>query len=87
MAVNNISIWDYLVFSLVLAISAGIGIFYGFFKGRNKTTAEFLMANRQMGVLPITLSLLASFMSAITLLGRLYVLKYSNIRACRNHVF
>ena len=34
-----------------------------------RTTSEFLMANRRMTVLPVALSLLASFMSAITLLG------------------
>ena len=32
-------------------------------------TEEFLMAGRSMGTLPMTLSLVASFMSAITLLG------------------
>ena len=34
-----------------------------------KNTEEFLMASRSMGTLPMTLSLVASFMSAITLLG------------------
>ena len=33
------------------------------------STAEFLMASRSMGTLPMTFSLVASFMSAITLLG------------------
>ena len=44
-------------------------MYYGCTGGKQKTTNEFLMANRQMHVLPVTLSLLASFMSAITLLG------------------
>ena len=34
-----------------------------------KNTEEFLMASRSMSTLPMTLSLIASFMSAITLLG------------------
>ncbi len=60
---SDFSPWDYVVFSLVLALSAAIGIFYGCTGGKQKTTQEFLMADRQMTVLPVALSLLASFMS------------------------
>ncbi|XP_078700496.1 sodium-coupled monocarboxylate transporter 1-like isoform X1 [Branchiostoma floridae x Branchiostoma belcheri] len=60
---------DYVVFSLMLVISAGIGVYYRCTGGKQKTTREFLMADRKMGVLPVALSLLASFTSAITLLG------------------
>ena len=49
-------VWDYVVFCLVLAISTVIGIYYGCTGGRQSTTREFL-------------SMLASFMSAIMLLG------------------
>jgi len=58
---------NYAVFALMLLISAGIGVFF-WWKGQ-KSTEEFLMASRSMGTLPMTLSLVASFMSAITLLG------------------
>ena len=37
--------------------------------GQQKTSLEFLMADRGAGVLPVACSLMASFMSAITLLG------------------
>lgn len=60
---------DYVVFSVVLAFSAAIGVFYACTGGKQKTATEFLMANRQMGIIPVSLSLLASFMSAITILG------------------
>lgn len=50
---------DYLVFTLMLAISAGIGVFYGCFSKRQKTTKDFLMGGRNMGTIPVTLSLLA----------------------------
>ena len=60
---------DYVIFALVLGVSAGIGIYYAFCGTKQKSTKEFLMASRSMGVFPVTLSLLASFMSAITLLG------------------
>ena len=66
---NTLSIPDYIVLVVVLAISAGIGIYYGCTGSKQSTTAEFLMANRQMGTAPVALSLLASFLSAITLLG------------------
>ncbi|ELT92965.1 hypothetical protein CAPTEDRAFT_169293 [Capitella teleta] len=66
---KSFSIADYVVFSLVLIISAGIGVFYGCTGGRQRTAREFLMADRQMSVLPVTLSMVASFMSAIMLLG------------------
>ncbi|CAD5126563.1 DgyrCDS14658 [Dimorphilus gyrociliatus] len=44
---------------------------FGFVIGRKRkqTTSEYLMAGRDMSILPVALSLLASFMSAITLLG------------------
>ncbi|XP_077993904.1 sodium-coupled monocarboxylate transporter 1-like [Glandiceps talaboti] len=60
---------DYVVFSLVLVLSACIGLYHAFTGGRQKTTSEFLMADRKMRFLPVGLSLLASFMSAIALLG------------------
>jgi len=57
------------VFTLLLLVSTGIGNFYGFFsRGKQKTTAEFLMANRSMPVFPMSMSAIASFISAITLL-------------------
>ncbi|KAL5019390.1 hypothetical protein ScPMuIL_005112 [Solemya velum] len=60
---------DYILFAFVLAFSAGIGIFYAI-KDRKKTnTKEFLLAGGNMSPIPVSLSLLASFMSAITLLG------------------
>ena len=62
-------VWDYLVFSLVLLVSASIGVFYGCSGGRQKTTAEFFMGDRKMQLIPVSLSMLASFMSAIMLLG------------------
>ncbi|XP_066266083.1 sodium-coupled monocarboxylate transporter 1-like isoform X1 [Branchiostoma lanceolatum] len=63
------SAWDYVVFAIMLCISAGIGIFYAFKGGGQKSTKEFLLAGRSMSIPPVAMSLLASFMSAITVLG------------------
>ena len=61
---------EYVVFALLLLVSAAIGIFYGFFSGgKQKTTSEYLMANRTMGLFPMSMSVIASVISAITLLG------------------
>lgn len=60
---------DYVVFAIVLLLSAGIGIFYAVVGGKQKTTQEFFMADRSMTSLPVAISVLASFFSASTLLG------------------
>merc|ERR1719427_644998 len=51
----------------MLLVSAAIGVYF-WWKGQ-KNTEEFLMASRSMGTIPMTMSLVASLMSAITLLG------------------
>lgn len=63
------SVWDYLVFISMLAISVGIGVYYRFTGGKQKSTKEYLMADRSMAVWPVSFSLMASFMSAVTLMG------------------
>ncbi|XP_067122328.1 sodium-coupled monocarboxylate transporter 1-like [Centruroides vittatus] len=60
---------DYAVFAVMLAISAFIGIYYACSGSKQKTTDEFLMGGRSLSVFPVSMSILASFMSAITLLG------------------
>ncbi|KAM4676278.1 sodium-coupled monocarboxylate transporter 1-like [Discoglossus pictus] len=61
--------WDYVVFALVLLISAVIGVYYAFAGRKNKTSKEFLTGGRSMTAVPVALSLTASFMSAVTILG------------------
>ncbi|NWV77135.1 SC5A8 protein, partial [Dasyornis broadbenti] len=63
------TVWDYVVFAGMLLISAVIGIYYAFVGGGQKTSKDFLMAGRSMSALPVALSLTASFMSAVTVLG------------------
>ena len=52
--------WDYVVFTLMLAVSAAIGIFYGCWGSKQQTTKEFLMANRSLSIVPVAVSLLVS---------------------------
>ncbi|XP_033001170.1 sodium-dependent multivitamin transporter [Lacerta agilis] len=60
---------DYSIFVLLLVFSAGIGLFYALSGGKQRTTQEFLLANRSMGFFPVALSLLATFQSAVAILG------------------
>ncbi len=41
--------YDYLMFAGILAISLTIGLGLGLAKGRQKTTKEYLFANRNLG--------------------------------------
>ncbi|KAM7346481.1 putative sodium-dependent multivitamin transporter [Cochliomyia hominivorax] len=61
--------WDYTILGIVLIISAGIGIYYRLTGGKQKTTKEYLLADRGMGITPVAFSLTASLMSAVTILG------------------
>ncbi|NXL54600.1 SC5A5 protein, partial [Podilymbus podiceps] len=63
------SLWDYGVFGLMLLISTAIGLFHGLAKGGQKTSEDFFTGGRQMSALPVGLSLSASFMSAVQVLG------------------
>ncbi|NXY00035.1 SC5A5 protein, partial [Centropus bengalensis] len=63
------SLWDYAVFGLMLLVSTGIGLFHGLAKGGQKTSEDFFTGGRRLSALPVGLSLSASFMSAIQVLG------------------
>ncbi|KAI1241369.1 hypothetical protein IHE44_0009854 [Lamprotornis superbus] len=60
---------DYTIFALLLVLSSAIGLFYALTGNRQRTVQEFLLANRDMGCLPVALSLLATFQSAVAILG------------------
>ncbi|XP_048236772.1 sodium-coupled monocarboxylate transporter 1-like isoform X1 [Haliotis rufescens] len=67
--VRGFDAWDYVVFGAMLFISAAIGVYYALVGSKQKSTKEFLLASSGMGVLPVALSILLSFMSAILVLG------------------
>ena len=70
MASNATFHWaDYLLFILVLVISAAIGIFYAWKDKKKQTTANFLLGGRKMALFPVTLSLMATLLSAVLVLG------------------
>lgn len=98
-SVATFSVWDYVVFVLIIVGSAGIGLFQAI-RGRKETTsAEFLLGGRQMSALPVAMSLTASFMSGITVIGTpaeayrfgaaywLFVLSYAIMSAITAEIF
>ena len=60
---------DYFVFGGLLLASALIGMYYACSGGKQKSEAEWLAGNQALAWFPTSLSLVASFISAITLLG------------------
>ena len=50
---------DYVVLSIMLAVSAAIGIFYACTGGKQKTTKEYLLADGNMHWFPVACSLVA----------------------------
>ncbi|NXT29943.1 SC5A8 protein, partial [Syrrhaptes paradoxus] len=68
-SMGHFVVWDYVVFAAMLLVSAVIGVYYAFAGGGQKTSKDFLMGGRSMTAIPVALSLTASFMSAVTVLG------------------
>lgn len=68
-ALGSFTVGDYLVFVAVLLVSAAIGVYYAFAGRGQQTSTDFLMGGRRMTAVPVALSLTASFMSAVTVLG------------------
>ena len=55
---------DYLVFASILAVSAGIGFYYACSGGKQKTTREYLLADKSMHWFPVACSLVARYDTA-----------------------
>lgn len=67
-SMQTFGIADYSVFTAMLLMCGVIGIYFGFIK-KSSGEDEYLVGGRNMNTLPITLSLIASFISGISLLG------------------
>uniref|UniRef100_A0A8D8SUM0 Sodium-coupled monocarboxylate transporter 1 n=1 Tax=Cacopsylla melanoneura TaxID=428564 RepID=A0A8D8SUM0_9HEMI len=66
---HHFTIPDYIVLFSMLVISCAIGFFVGMFGEKQTTSDDFLLGSSSMGTLPMALSLAASFITAIELLG------------------
>ncbi len=62
-----LSIADYVVLGGMLALSLGIGVYFAI---KSKNTREgYLLGNRQMGVVSVSISMFVTLQSAVSLLG------------------
>ncbi|XP_073839879.1 sodium-coupled monocarboxylate transporter 1-like isoform X4 [Musca autumnalis] len=81
-SLQHFGIVDYCVFVLMLIICAAIGFYFGFIEKKQKKKGQkgteqrrgsealdYLVGGRKMKVFPVSLSLVASFVSGISLLG------------------
>ncbi|KAJ8967444.1 hypothetical protein NQ317_015255 [Molorchus minor] len=66
---NFFSWYDYILFTTMLSISGVIGIYFGCCGKKQDTTKEYLLGGKNMKVVPIAISLVASHTSGITLLA------------------
>ncbi len=66
---NPFTALDYTIFSVMLAVSAFTGLYHACVGEGQKSTAKFLMADRSMMSIPVAISVIASYLSAITILG------------------
>uniref|UniRef100_UPI0037E79002 sodium-coupled monocarboxylate transporter 1-like n=1 Tax=Semicossyphus pulcher TaxID=241346 RepID=UPI0037E79002 len=69
LVVGSLVVADYVVFALMLVVSAAIGFYFAWASRRKETSKEFLTGGRRLTALPVSLSLTASFMSSITVLS------------------
>ena len=64
---NHFQWLDYIVLSLVLLVSCVIGLYHAW---NNQNEAEYLLGNRQMKWWPVALSLIVTFYSGISQIGK-----------------
>ncbi|KAJ8733187.1 hypothetical protein PYW08_001485 [Mythimna loreyi] len=69
MVASVFGIWDWVIMAATMVASIAIGLYFRFSGGKQATNEEYLLADRNMSIFPVAVSLMASFMSAITLLG------------------
>lgn len=63
-SMQNFGVPDYTVFAAMLIVCGIVGIYFGFIK-KSSGEDEYLVGGRNMKTFPVSLSLLASFISGI----------------------
>lgn len=67
-SMQNFGIPDYAIFITMLLACGAVGVYFGFVK-KSSGEDEYLVGGRNMKTFPVSLSLIASFISGISLLG------------------
>lgn len=61
-SLQRFGLYDYVVFVIMLASCAMIGVYFGFIKKKSQkgdVESDYLVGGRKMGVIPVSLSLIA----------------------------
>ncbi|XP_045161682.2 sodium-coupled monocarboxylate transporter 2-like [Mercenaria mercenaria] len=66
---REFGILDYILFSLLFVLSAAIGIYHAYRDRKNFDVKHFHLGGRQMHPLLVSFSLVATFLSALTVIG------------------
>lgn len=66
---GSFAVADYVVFAVMLLVSAAVGVYFAWTDRRQRSAGDFLTGGRRLTALPVSMSLSASFMSAVTVLG------------------
>uniref|UniRef100_A0AAQ5ZRN5 Solute carrier family 5 member 8 n=1 Tax=Amphiprion ocellaris TaxID=80972 RepID=A0AAQ5ZRN5_AMPOC len=66
--VGSFAVADYLVFGGMLVLSAAIGVYKGWTSRDQSGSRHFLTGNRKLTALPVSTSLITTFMTSVTLL-------------------
>ena len=66
---RDFAVVDYVLFVASLCLSMGVGIWAALSGGKNKTTSEYLMGNRNLNPFAVCMSIFMSFVSAILILS------------------
>ncbi|KAM9334617.1 sodium-coupled monocarboxylate transporter 1-like [Symphorus nematophorus] len=69
MSAGSFAVADYVVLALMLTVSTAIGVYYAWASRGQESSMNFLTAARSLTVLPVSMSLTASFMSSTTVLS------------------
>nr|XP_037281084.1 sodium-coupled monocarboxylate transporter 2-like [Rhipicephalus microplus] len=69
MASGGFMVVDYVVLATLLALSVSIGVWVAWLDRRRQSSRHFLTARGQLGWLPVSLSMMASFFSSVNVLG------------------
>ncbi|XP_046614601.1 sodium-coupled monocarboxylate transporter 1-like [Neodiprion virginianus] len=67
-SMQNFGFPDYAIFITMLVSCGAVGVYFGFIK-KSSGEDEYLVGGRNMSTFPVSLSLIASFISGISLLG------------------
>lgn len=66
---STLSVYDYIVIAVTLAVPLTIGVYLAIKGRKNDTKEEYLLGGRSLHPIPVMLSLFVTFMSATSLIG------------------